>query len=200
MYRMFFIIIIIIITIINMFLSCRPMANVKAPLKALIFDSWYDSFYGVICLVLIKDGKLMQGDEIELSYSKKKYVVEAVGIMHPELVPTHGLMTGQVGFLICDMRTTKEARIGETIYHVNKPVEPLPGFKAAKPMVFAGIYPMDSGMYHRLKDSIDKLLLSDASVTYTQETSLVLGSGFRCGFLGLLHMDGTYLCGFFLPV
>lgn len=166
-----------------------PKALVKNDLKALLFDSWFDMHFGVISLIYLAAGSLRVGDYIISNYSKKQYEVHTVGIMHPEQTPANGLFAGQVGYVICGMKTTKEANIGDTFYAKDKPVEPLPGFKKAKPMVFAGIYPVDNEDYPKLRDSIEKLLLTDSSITLQKESSAALGSGFRCGFLGLLHMD-----------
>jgi elongation factor 4 len=157
--------------------------------KALIFDSWFDEYFGVVSLIYIASGSLKQGDVIVSHYSKKSYDVQTVGVMHPEQTPTTGLFGGQVGYVMCGMKTTKEANIGDTFYHKDKPVDPLPGFKKSKPMVFAGIYPIDNDDYPKLRDAIEKLILTDSSVTLQKETSAALGSGFRCGFLGLLHLD-----------
>ena len=170
---------------------CPPPLNAltKSHFQALIFDSWFDEFFGVVSLIYIANGSLKVGDVIVSHYSKKSYEVQTVGIMHPEQTPTNGLFAGQVGYVMCGMKTTKEANVGDTFYHKDRPVEALPGFKKSKPMVFAGIYPVDNDDYPKLRDSIEKLVLTDSSVTLQKETSAALGSGFRCGFLGLLHMD-----------
>jgi len=157
--------------------------------KALLFDSWFDEYFGVISLIYLAAGSLKIGDQIVSHHSKKQYEVQAVGIMHPEQTPTNGLFAGQVGYVICGMKTTKEASIGDTFYKKDRIVDPLPGFKKSKPMVFAGIYPVDNEDYSKLRDAMEKLMLTDSSVTLQKETSAALGSGFRCGFLGLLHMD-----------
>lgn len=166
-----------------------PTCNPSEPLKALLFDSWFDDYRGVICLVAIKDGSIKKGDYIVLAQSNAHYEVLEIGLMYPDPQPTQSLHAGQVGYLITGMKSLTEARVGDTIYAKNKPVDPFPGFKPAKPMVFAGIYPVDAEDFEPLREAIEKLLLNDASVTVEKKTSVALGLGFRCGFLGLLHMD-----------
>jgi elongation factor 4 len=172
--------------------SPHPSGNPQNPLKALIFDSWYDEFHGVICLLQIKDGSVKKGDQIELFHNKKAYTVLGMGILAQfgEKTPTMALYTGQVGYVVCGMKTTKEARIGDTIMSKTNPItDPLPGFKAIKPLVFAGIYPADSSNFDSLLEAMEKLLLTDSSVKVEKESSMALGMGFRCGFLGMLHME-----------
>src|SRR5579859_4135253 len=166
-----------------------PQGNAEQPLKALLFDSWYDDYRGVVCLIAIKDGSMRQGDKITLAQTGKDYEVLEVGLMYPNETPMNALYAGQVGYLIAGMKTVAEARVGDTIYNTKKPVVPFAGFKQAKPMVFAGIYPIDNTEFDVLRDAIEKLTLNDASVTVEKKTSMALGLGFRCGFLGLLHMD-----------
>lgn len=166
-----------------------PASSPTGNLKALLFDSWFNEYKGVICLVALKDGSLSQGDTISLAQTGKSYEVLEVGLMYPEETPLPALYAGQVGYLIAGMKTVKEARVGDTIFHAKQHVTPFPGFKTAKPMVFAGIYPADSSEFEALHDAIEKLTLNDASVTVTKQTSTALGLGFRCGFLGLLHLD-----------
>lgn len=166
-----------------------PTTNATAPLKALLFDSWFDEYRGIICLIAIHDGVIKKGDIIQLAQANVTYEVLETGLMYPEPIPTGILYSGQVGYLITGMKTVREARIGDTIHIAKKPVTPFPGFKPAKPMVFAGIYPVDSEDFEPLQYSIEKLTLNDASVTVEKKTSVALGLGFRCGFLGLLHMD-----------
>lgn len=166
-----------------------PVGNLEAPLKALLFDSWFDEYRGVICLIAIKDGVIKKGDRITLAQAEGTYEVLELGLMYPELTPMDALYAGQVGYLITGMKTVKEARVGDTIFREKKPVTPFPGFKPAKPMVFAGIYPVDNNDFEALRDAIDKMTLNDASLTVEKKTSVALGLGFRCGFLGLLHMD-----------
>lgn len=166
-----------------------PEGNDQAALKALLFDSWFDSYRGVVCLIAVKDGIIKKGDIITLAHDNITYEVLELGLMYPNETPCEALYAGQVGYLITGMKTIHEARIGDTIFHAKNPVTPFPGFKPAKPMVFAGIYPIDSEEFELLRDAIDKLILNDASVTVEKKTSPALGLGFRCGFLGLLHMD-----------
>jgi elongation factor 4 len=166
-----------------------PTCNPSATLKALLFDSWFDEYRGVVCLIAVKDGALKKGDVVVLAQANATYEVLEVGLMYPDPQPTQSLNAGQVGYLITGMKSLHEARVGDTIHLKGKVVEPFPGFKPAKPMVFAGIYPIDAEDFEPLKDAIDKLLLNDASVTVEKKTSVALGLGFRCGFLGLLHMD-----------
>lgn len=166
-----------------------PKGTPSKPLKALLFDSWFDEYRGIICMVEIIDGALKKGDYITSANSNQSYEILEIGIMYPELVPTDKLFTGQVGYIITGMRNVKEARIGDTFFIKNHPVEALPGFKEAKPMVFAGIYPVDNSEFEQVRDAIEKLTLNDPSVFVEKETSVALGHGFRCGFLGLLHMD-----------
>jgi len=166
-----------------------PSGSPEQPLKALLFDSWFDEYRGVVCLVALHDGVIKKGDNITLAQSGKKYEVLELGLMYPDEQPMDALYPGQVGYLIAGMKTVQEARVGDTIFHTKKPVESLPGFKPAKPMVFAGIYPVVSADFEHLSDAIEKLTLNDASVSVEKKTSVALGLGFRCGFLGLLHMD-----------
>ena len=166
-----------------------PKGNENNPLKCLLFDSWYDEYRGVICLIEVIDGSISKGDKIISAHSGLEYEVLDIGLMYPEPTITGSLFTGQVGFLISGMKTVKEARVGDTFYHTKKPVVALPGFKPAKPMVFAGIYPVDNSDYEEVRDAIEKLTLNDPSVHVEKESSVALGLGFRCGFLGLLHID-----------
>jgi len=166
-----------------------PQSDLNNPLKALLFDSWYDEYRGVVCLIAIKDGVIKKGDQIYLHQSDCKHEILELGIMHPEQVPLEALYAGQVGYIITGMKTIKEARIGDTITYPKSNIVPFPGFKPAKPMVFAGIFPVDTTEFELLANAIDKLTLNDASVHVEKKTSAALGLGFRCGFLGLLHMD-----------
>ncbi|CAI2163204.1 12726_t:CDS:10 [Funneliformis geosporum] len=166
-----------------------PSGNVNKPLKAFLFDSWYDTYVGVVCLMEIVDGKLQKGDKIMSAYSEKMYEVIDIGIMHPEQFTTGYLHAGQVGYVICSMKVAAEAHVGDTFYHIKNPVDPLPGFEPAKSMVFAGVFPIDTNEFNRLDESITKLTLNDASVSLQRETSMALGQGWRIGFLGTLHMD-----------
>lgn len=166
-----------------------PKAVQEKPLKALLFDSWFDDYRGVICLITLESGTLKKGDDITLAQTGARYEVLEVGVMYPGLTPTDALYAGQVGYVITGMKTVKEAQVGDTLYLTKQPVTPFPGFRAAKPMVFAGIFPVDNTDFEFLRDAIEKLTLNDASVTVEKKTSPALGLGFRCGFLGLLHMD-----------
>ncbi|WP_027714136.1 translation elongation factor 4 [Desulfuromonas sp. TF] len=167
-----------------------PTGDPDAPLKALIFDSWYDPYQGVIILVRIFDGVLKKGDKIQLMANKKTQEVLKVGVFAPHPLEVPGLGAGEVGFVIAGIKVVQDAKVGDTITHLHRPTEAaLPGFKEVKPMVFSGLYPIDSGEYDSLRDALEKLRLNDASFSFEPENSLALGFGFRCGFLGLLHME-----------
>ncbi|KJE90781.1 GTP binding/translation elongation factor [Capsaspora owczarzaki ATCC 30864] len=166
-----------------------PSGNPDAPPKVLLFDSWYDDFRGVVCLIAVVDGSLKVGEKITSVHSGLSYEILELGVVSPERVSTTELHTGQVGYLITGMRSTSEARIGDTLHLFQKPVEALPGFKPVKPMVFAGVFPMEQAEFDDLRKAIEKLTLNDASVTVHRESSVALGSGFRLGFHGMLHMD-----------
>jgi elongation factor 4 len=166
-----------------------PMGYSSGFLKALLFDSWYDEYRGVVCLVEIIDGSVIKGDHIVSSNTGLEYEILDIGLMYPDMFSTGVLYTGQVGYIIAGMKTVKEARVGDTLYHQGQPVMPLPGFKPAKSMVFAGIYPIENSEFDSVRDAIEKLTLNDPSVHVEKESSTALGLGFRCGFLGLLHMD-----------
>ncbi|GKC44760.1 translation factor GUF1 homolog, mitochondrial isoform X1, partial [Tanacetum coccineum] len=152
-------------------------------------DSYYDEYKGVICHVAVVDGSLRKGDKIMSAATGQSYEILDVGIMHPELRSTGILLTGQVGYIVSGMRSTKEARIGDTLSHTKTVVEPLAGFKEAKHMVFSGLFPADGSDFEALNNAIERLTCNDASVSVARESSTALGLGFRCGFLGLLHMD-----------
>ncbi|MFA6263416.1 MAG: translation elongation factor 4 [Candidatus Babeliales bacterium] len=166
-----------------------PQGTEEQSLKALLFDSWFDEYRGVICLIEVIDGSLKKGDMVMAAHTGRQYEVLDIGLMYPEPYSTGALYTGQVGYLVAGMKTVKEACIGDTFYHSKKPVQALPGFRPAKPMVFAGIYPIDTSDFDHVRDAIEKLTLNDPSVHVEKESSAALGLGFRCGFLGLLHMD-----------
>ena len=162
----------------------------NAPLRALIFDSWFDPYHGTVVLVRIFDGRVKNGSRIRLMSSGKVYEVTRLGIFSPGPVEVKEMGPGEVGFLMAAIKEIQETRIGDTITTAEKPShQPLPGFKPMKPMVFSGIYPTDSGQYQALRSALEKLSLNDSSFTFEGETSQALGFGFRCGFLGLLHMD-----------
>ncbi|KAL8172360.1 hypothetical protein V2J09_024164 [Rumex salicifolius] len=167
-----------------------PPGESNSQLRMLLLDSYYDEYKGVICHVAVVDGTLRKGEKISSVATGQAYEVSDVGIMHPELVPTGILFAGQVGYIVSGMRSTREARVGDTLHHTRiSTVEPLPGFKPAKHMVFSGLYPADGSDFEALNHAIERLTCNDASVSVAKETSTALGLGFRCGFLGLLHMD-----------
>ncbi|KAI8070379.1 GTP-binding protein lepa [Gongronella butleri] len=166
-----------------------PQGEVTKPLRALLFDSWYDKYVGVVCMIGVVDGVLRKGDKVLSAHSDTKYEITEVGIMHPEQVPTGYLHAGQVGYVVCGMKSASEAHIGDTLSHVDARVKPLPGFQPAQSKVFAGIFPVDTNDFRKLDDNIKKLTLNDASVSVHKETSNALGQGWRLGFLGTLHMD-----------
>jgi len=167
-----------------------PTALVSNKLQVFLFDCFYDEYRGVICLVELMHGKLTKGDKVISKATGKVYEVLEIGVLHPEPVPSEALYAGQVGYIITGMKSTREARIGDTFcLPKDTEVEALPGFQPAKPMVYAGVYAVDSSQYENLRNALDKLTLNDASVSVTPETSAALGAGFRCGFLGVLHLD-----------
>ena len=166
-----------------------PSGDINAPLEALIFDSYYDSYRGVVALIRVKNGSVKVGDAIRLMQAGKTYLVTEVGIRTPKEIPTKQLDCGEVGYLTATIKDIHDVFPGETITLENRPAEkPLPGYRKINPMVYCGLYPVDSRDYQNLKDALDKLSLNDASLVYVPETSKALGLGFRCGFLGLLHM------------
>ncbi len=167
-----------------------PKGDPNKPLKALIFDSWYDSYRGVIVLFRVIEGTLKKGTKIRFFNTGRDYLVETVGVNRPRPTPIDSLSVGEVGFLTASIKTVADVQIGDTITEsANPTTEPFPGFQEIKPMVFAGLYPTDSAQYEDLRDAMDKLRLNDASFFYEPESSTALGFGFRCGFLGLLHME-----------
>jgi GTP-binding protein LepA len=167
-----------------------PAGQRDAPLKALIFDSWYDPYRGVVIVVRVIDGVLRPGMKIRLMAEGQDYESLQVGIFTPKAVEIGELGVGEVGFLVANIKKISDAKIGDTITETSRPaVEPFPGFKPLKPMVFAGFYPVEGHEYPELRDALEKLRLNDASFFYEPETSIALGFGFRCGFLGLLHME-----------
>ncbi|KAJ7905774.1 P-loop containing nucleoside triphosphate hydrolase protein [Mycena olivaceomarginata] len=166
-----------------------PKGTAAGPLKAFLFDSMYDRYRGVISLVAIQDGILKKGDRIASCHTKKKYEITDIGVLNPEEIPVNGLHPGQVGYIACNMKESAEAHIGDTLYRVGAVVDPMPGFKPAKAMVYAGIFPIDTSDFPKLEESIKRLALTDRSVTIQRESSTALGQGCRLGFLGTLHMD-----------
>lgn len=167
-----------------------PKGDPAAPLQALIFDSKFDAYKGVMLYVRVVNGCLKKGMSIRLMATGKVYEVTEVGVFKPAMVNVPELGEGQVGFLAASIKTVKDARVGDTITDNNRPAkEPLPGYRKATPMVYCGLYPVENSDYDNLRDALEKLQLNDASLTFEPETSTALGFGFRCGFLGLLHMD-----------
>ena len=167
-----------------------PEGNPEAPLKALIFDSWYDSYQGVVILFRVMDGRARVGDTVRLMSTGKEYEVLRLGVFSPEAKDVPQLQAGEVGFLCGSIKALGDAKVGDTIPLADNPADaPVPGFKDVKPMVFCGLYPTESEDYENLKAALEKLQLNDAAFTFEPETSQALGFGFRCGFLGLLHME-----------
>ena len=159
-------------------------------LKCLLVDSWYDSYLGVVILVRIIDGKIYKNMKIKMMSTNQEYIVEKVGVFTPKPKNIQELNSGEIGFIITGIKNLSETKVGDTICDTNKPLNSaLPGFKPSKPVVFCGLFPVDSSEYQKLKDSLAKLQLNDASFSYEAESSLALGLGFRCGFLGLLHLE-----------
>ena len=168
-----------------------PTGNEEEPLRALVFDSYYDAYKGVVAYVRVKEGKAKLGDTIRMMHTGKEFLITEIGYLRPGgLIPSDTLLAGEVGYLCGSIKNVKDCRVGETITIASNPAkEPLPGYKKAVPMVFCGIYPADGSKYGDLRDSLEKLQLNDASLMFEPETSKALGFGFRCGFLGLLHME-----------
>jgi GTP-binding protein LepA len=167
-----------------------PKGDPQAPLKALVIDSWFDNYVGVVMLLRLVDGTLKPKDRIKLMATGALHLVEQVGVFTPKSVARESLSAGGVGFMIAGIKELKEAKVGDTVTLADNPAaEPLPGFKEIQPQVFAGLYPVESNQYEALRDALQKLQLNDSSLRYEPETSQALGFGFRCGFLGLLHMD-----------
>src|SRR5881275_2337505 len=167
-----------------------PRGDTEAPLKALIFDSWYDSYRGVIVLFRVIDGTIRPGMKIRFFNTGRDYQVETLGVNRPRPTPIDRLSVGEVGFLTASIKAVADVQIGDTVTEAARPTkEPFPGYQEIKPMVFAGLYPVDTVQYEELRDALDKLRLNDASFFYEPESSTALGFGFRCGFLGLLHME-----------
>lgn len=167
-----------------------PKGNADAPLRALIFDSYYDNFKGAVCLVRIFDGKVKAGDKIKFYITGKEYDVTEVGVFEPKPVSQDILSAGDVGYICASIKNVSETKVGDTITNADNPTDnPLPGYKEVKPVVFSGIFCVDGADYDALKDALEKLKLNDASLEYEPEISQALGFGFRCGFLGLLHME-----------
>jgi len=166
-----------------------PKGDINAPLKAMLVDSWYDSYLGVIVLVRIIDGKLKKGERVKFMSNSSTHHVDRIGVFRPKMEMIDELGPGEIGFLTASIKQVRDTRVGDTICHDKQTVEALPGFKPAQPVVFCGLFPVDAAQFEDLRDSIDKLALNDASFSYEMETSAALGFGFRCGFLGLLHLE-----------
>ena len=167
-----------------------PKGNLPSKLKSLLVDSWYDSYLGVVILVRVIDGKIRKGMKIKLMSTKRDYQIEKVGIFTPKAQDIEELSAGEIGFIITGIKSLSETKVGDTICDSSDPIEkPLPGFKPSKPVVFCGLFPVDSSEYQKLKDGLAKLKLNDSSFSYEAESSSALGLGFRCGFLGLLHLE-----------
>ena len=167
-----------------------PQGNADAPFRALIIDSWFDPYHGAVVMMRIFDGAIRKGTKIRMMSSGRVFEVTRIGIYAPGAVEVAEMKAGEVGFLMAGIKEVGETRVGDTITIDERPAsEPLPGFKPMKPMVFTGLYPTDATLYQGLRDALEKLRLNDSSFTFEPETSQALGFGFRCGFLGLLHMD-----------
>jgi GTP-binding protein LepA len=167
-----------------------PKGDPEAPLQCLIFDSVFNSFRGIIAYFKISNGTIRKGDLVKFVATGKEYNADEIGILKLDMVPTHELSAGNVGYIISGIKTSKEVKVGDTITHVKRPCDKaISGFEEVKPMVFAGVYPIDTEDFEDLRSSIEKLQLNDASLTFEPESSVALGFGFRCGFLGMLHME-----------
>ncbi|MFZ0885617.1 MAG: translation elongation factor 4 [Candidatus Acidiferrales bacterium] len=166
-----------------------PKGSADAPLRALIFDSWFDSYRGAVVLVRVMEGRIAPHMKIRLTSSNETYEVENLGVLTPKPVVLDELSAGDVGFIIANIKRVADARVGDTVVEDGHPAPPLPGFEAIKPMVFAGLFPVNASDYEMLRDALGKLQLNDAAFFYEPENSVALGFGFRCGFLGLLHME-----------
>jgi GTP-binding protein LepA len=167
-----------------------PKGDPQAPLKAMIFDSWFDPYLGAVALVRVVDGTLRVGDQILFMATRRRADVDQVGVFAPKMTQLDKLSAGEVGFLTASIKDVHEVRVGDTVTHPQRPTaKPFPGFRKAQPMVFAGLYPLDSADYEDLREALEKLALNDAAFTWEPENSIALGFGFRCGFLGLLHLE-----------
>ncbi|MGV3625541.1 MAG: translation elongation factor 4 [Archangium sp.] len=167
-----------------------PKGSKNDPLKALVFDSWYDNYRGVVMLIRVVEGEVKIGQKIKLWSNNKQFEVQELGVIAPFATPVKSLMAGEVGIFVANVKELADAKVGDTITDIEKPTaEPFPGFKEVKPMVFSGIFPVEAADYDSLRDALTKLRLNDSAFTWEPETSTALGFGFRCGFLGLLHME-----------
>ncbi len=168
----------------------HPQGVHKSPLKAMLIDSWYDSYLGVVVMIRMVDGVLKKGDKIIMMQSGAKYTIDSVGVLKPKIQNVDFLSAGEIGVFTASIKQVRDTRVGDTITHEGRPCsEPLAGYEPAKPVVFCGFFPVDSSEFENLRESIEKLALNDSSFTFEIETSLALGFGFRCGFLGLLHLE-----------
>ncbi len=167
-----------------------PAGDAEAPLKAMLVDSWYDPYLGVVVLVRVMDGVLKKGDQIKMMQTGARYGVDRIGVFRPAMTKIDALGPGEIGFITASIKQVRDTKVGDTITHEKKGAEtPLPGFKPSVPVVFCGLFPVDSAEFEDLRDAIEKLALNDASFSFEMETSAALGFGFRCGFLGLLHLE-----------
>ncbi len=166
-----------------------PKGNTDKPLKALIFDSVFNSFRGIIAYFRVYDGVIKKGDKVKFIATGREYLADEVGVLRLDMEPRNEVRAGDVGYIISGIKEAREVKVGDTITHVSNPCEPIKGFEDVKPMVFAGLYPVDTEDFEELRESMYKLQLNDASLTFEPETSAALGFGFRCGFLGMLHME-----------
>ena len=167
-----------------------PTGDENAPLTAMLVDSWYDSYLGVVVLVRIMNGRLKKGDQIKMMQTGARYGVDRIGVFRPSMQTVESLGPGEIGFITASIKQVRDTRVGDTITHEKKGTDkPLPGFKPAQPVVFCGLFPVDSAEFEDLRDAIEKQALNDASFSFEMETSAALGFGFRCGFLGLLHLE-----------
>ncbi len=167
-----------------------PKGDESAPLKAMLVDSWYDAYLGVVVLVRIMDGRMKKGDRIHMMQTGATYNVERIGVFRPQMEKVESLGPGEIGFITASIKQVRDTKVGDTITHEKRPCDKaLPGFKPSVPVVFCGLFPVDSNEFEDLRDAIEKLALNDASFSYEMETSAALGFGFRCGFLGLLHLE-----------
>ncbi|NTU94836.1 MAG: elongation factor 4 [Bacteroidales bacterium] len=168
----------------------HPKGDENAPLQALIFDSVFNSFRGIIAYFKVENGILRKGDKVKFFHTGKEYEADEVGLLRLKMIPTGEVRTGDVGYIISGIKTASEVKVGDTITHINRPcTDHIAGFEEVKPMVFAGVYPVEADEYEDLRASLEKLQLNDASLVFEPESSLALGFGFRCGFLGLLHLE-----------
>ncbi len=167
-----------------------PKGDRNAPLKAMLVDSWYDPYLGVVVMIRVMDGVIRKGDQIKMMQTGARYGIDKLAVLKPQMVDIAELGPGEIGVLTASIKQVRDTRVGDTITHEKKPCEaPLPGFKPAQPVVFCGLFPVDANDFEALRDAIEKLALNDASFSYEMETSAALGFGFRCGFLGLLHLE-----------